>query len=42
VQPLTKELGTYFVEGAALTDPKFAAAVYESREWTDFVLLPSR
>lgn len=42
VQPLTEELGRYFVEGSALTDPKFAAAVFESRDWTDFVLLPSR
>ena len=42
VQPLTKELITYLVEGSALTDPKFAAAVYESREWTDFVLAPAR
>ncbi|MGH9373564.1 MAG: hypothetical protein ACRD15_18755, partial [Vicinamibacterales bacterium] len=40
VQSLTSELNTYFVEGSALTDPKFAAAVYESREWTDFVLVP--
>jgi hypothetical protein len=39
VQPHTKELETYFVAGSALTDPKFAAAVYESREWTDFVLV---
>ena len=38
VQVHTKELGRYLVEGSALTDPKFAAAVYESREWTDFVL----
>ena len=42
VQKLTKELNTYFVEGSALTDPKFAAAVFESREWADFVLQPSR
>jgi hypothetical protein len=42
VQPLTKELGTYFVEGSALMDPKFAAAVFESRTWTDFVLVPSK
>jgi hypothetical protein len=42
VQGLTKELNTYFVEGSALTDPKFAAAVYESREWADFVLVPAR
>jgi hypothetical protein len=39
VQPLTTELNTYLVEGSALTDPKFAAAVYESREWTDFVVV---
>jgi hypothetical protein len=40
VQGLTAELSTYLVEGSALTDPKFAAAVYESREWSDFVLIP--
>jgi len=39
VQPLTKELSTYLVEGSALTDPKFAAAVFESLTWTDFVLV---
>jgi hypothetical protein len=39
VQPLTTELITYLVEGSALTDPKFAAAVFESREWSDFVLI---
>ena len=38
----TKELLTYLVEGSALTDAKFAAAVYESREWADFILLPER
>jgi hypothetical protein len=36
----TKDLLTYLVDGSALTDEKFAAAVYESREWADFVLLP--
>jgi hypothetical protein len=36
----TKELLTYLVDGSALTDEKFAAAIYESREWADFVLLP--
>jgi hypothetical protein len=41
VKPLTKELATYLVEGSALTDEKFAAAVFESREWADFVLVPS-
>jgi hypothetical protein len=40
VQTLTTELSTYLVEGSALTDPKFAAAVFESRTWTDFVLVP--
>jgi hypothetical protein len=39
VQPLTKELNTFFVEGSANTNEKLAAAVYEAREWTDFVLL---
>ena len=39
VQPLTTELSTFLVEGSALTDPKFAAAVFESRTWTDFVLV---
>jgi hypothetical protein len=39
VQPLATELYTYLVEGSALTDPKFAAAVFESRTWTDFVLV---
>jgi hypothetical protein len=40
VRPLTKELNTYFVEGSANTNEKLAAAVYESREWSDFVLVP--
>ena len=39
VGPLRKELLTYLVEHSALTDPKFAAAVYESRDWSDFVLI---
>ena len=39
VQPLTIELITYMVEGSALTDAKFAAAVFESRTWADFVLV---
>jgi hypothetical protein len=39
VQALTTELSTYLVEGSALTDPRFAAAVFESRTWTDFVLV---
>jgi hypothetical protein len=42
VQPLTTELSTYLVEGSALTDPEFAAAVFESRTWTDFVLVPAK
>jgi hypothetical protein len=37
VQGLTKELRTYLVDGSYLADEKFAAAVYESREWADFV-----
>lgn len=43
VRAHTKELLTYLVDGSALTDEKFAAAVYESREWADFVLIsPAR
>jgi len=37
----TKELSTYLVPDSALTDEKFAAAIYESREWTDLVLVSS-
>jgi hypothetical protein len=37
----TKELSTYLVPESALTDEKFAAAIYASREWTDLVLVPS-
>jgi hypothetical protein len=40
VKAYAKELLTYLVDGSALTDPKFAAAVFESREWADFVLIP--
>ena len=40
VRAHTKELLTYLVDGSALTDEKFAAAAYESREWADFVLIP--
>ena len=39
VRPLAKDLLPYLVEGSALTDEKFAAAVYESRDWSDFVLI---
>jgi hypothetical protein len=38
----TKELSTYLVPGSALTDEKFAAAIFESREWTDLVLVASK
>lgn len=41
VKPLARDLLTYLVDGTALTDPKFAAAVYESRDWSDFVLVGS-
>jgi hypothetical protein len=40
VQPLTDELRTYLVEGSYATGANMAAAVYESREWTDFVWVP--
>ena len=39
VKTHTKELLTYLVDGSALTDEKFAAAIYESRDWSDFVLV---
>lgn len=39
VTELTTELRTYLVEGTYAADPKLAAAVFESREWTDFVLV---
>jgi len=39
VKANTKALLTYLVDGSALTDEKFAAAVYESRDWSDFVLV---
>jgi hypothetical protein len=42
VRPLTTDLITYLVEGSALTDGQFAAAVFESRTWTDFVLVPPK
>jgi hypothetical protein len=42
VQPLTKELRTYLVEGSYLADQKFAAAVFEGREWSDAVVVTSR
>jgi hypothetical protein len=41
VQGLTQELSTYLVEGSYLADRKFAAAVFESREWADFVRIPA-
>lgn len=40
IRELAKELGTYLVEGSYAADPKLAAAIYESREWTDFVVIP--
>ena len=42
LKPLADQLREYLVEGSYLADPKFAAAVFESREWTDFVLQSQR
>jgi hypothetical protein len=39
LQPLAAELRTYLVDGSYLADPKFAAAIFESRDWSDFVLV---
>ena len=40
VQPLTAELTTYLVEGSYATG-NLAAAVYESRDWADWVTVPA-
>jgi len=40
--PLAGQLREYLVEGSYLADPKFAAAVFESRDWVDYVLQPQR
>ena len=40
IRELAKELSTYLVEGSYAADPKLAAGIYESREWTDFVVIP--
>lgn len=42
VRALTKELSSYLVEGSYAADPKLAAAVFESRDWTDYVLATTR
>jgi hypothetical protein len=43
VRAVATELSTYLVSGSYAADPKLAAAVYESRVWTDFVLVsPAR
>lgn len=42
VRALAKELRTYLVDGSYAADEKLAAAVYESREWTDYVVVPTR
>ena len=39
VTGLRTELSSYLVEGSYAADPKLAAAVFESRQWTDFVLV---
>lgn len=39
VTELATELRTYLVEGTYAADSNLAAAVFESREWTDFVLV---
>jgi hypothetical protein len=42
VRPLTTELSSYLVEGTFLTGEKFAAPVFEAKEWTDFVRVQPR
>jgi hypothetical protein len=41
LRALASSLSKYLVEGSFLSDPKFAAAVFESREWSDFVVIPA-
>jgi hypothetical protein len=40
IRGLAGELRAYLVEGSYAADPKLAAAVYESRDWTDLVVVP--
>ena len=42
LKPLAEQLRGYLIEGSYLADPKYAAAIFESREWTDFVLQSPR
>ena len=42
IRELAKELRTFLVDGSYADDPKLAASVYESREWTDYVVIPGR
>lgn len=41
VRAVAKELRPYLVEGSYADNEKLAAMVFESREWTDFVVLPA-
>lgn len=40
LKPLAAELRPYLDEGSYLADEQAAAAVFESRDWTDYVLIP--
>ena len=40
VKALAEELRTYLVEGAYNGTPTLAAAVYEAKEWADWVIVP--
>jgi hypothetical protein len=42
VRAVAKELRPYLVEGSYSDNEKLAAMVFESREWTDYVVLPTR
>lgn len=41
VRAVAKEMTPYLVDGSYADNEKLAAAIYESREWTDFVVLPA-
>jgi len=41
LRALATSLSSYLVEGSYLADPKFAAAIFESREWSDFIVIPA-
>lgn len=39
IRALTSDLSSYLIDASYAADPKLAAAVFESRDWTDFVVV---